>query len=179
MPDESRGRRPPNNINGKIFGKEMDELKRIKRERLKAILEFARTEEFVNQTALAAWLGERGLGCDQGQVSKDFDTLGLVPYYDKYGKKRLGRRSKIASEQIEERFVKIFQEAVLAADRIDNLVFIETVPGQGVGVATIIEAAGWQREVLTVSYGQSTVTILCWNDDAADDVLDRIREGIL
>ena len=168
-----------NNINGKILGKTTEELRKIKRERLKAILEFARTEEFVNQNALAAWLAERGLGCDQAQVSRDFDILGLVPYYDRYGKKRLGRRSKIASEQIEERFVKIFQEAVLSADRVDNLVFVETVPGQGIGVATIIEAAGWQREVLTVSYGQSTVTILCWNDDAADDVLDRIREGIL
>ena len=155
------------------------ELKEAKRQRLRAILEFARTEIFTSQYALTDWLVAHGHSTNQGQTSRDLEILGLSPYIDKYGDKHLGRRSKILSEQIEQRFVKVFQEAVLSADRMEKYVFIETLPGCASAVAAIIEAAGWQKEVLTVSYGWSSVTILCWSDAASDDVLDRIKEGIL
>ena len=47
--------------------------KELRRKRLKAILEFARKEVYTGQVALTEWLAERGLGCNQGQLSKDLD----------------------------------------------------------------------------------------------------------
>ena len=167
-----------NNINGKIFGKEMDELKQLKRERLKAIMEFARTQIYVSQEATCNWLAERGCGCNQGQLSKDLADLDMAPYIDCNGNKRLGRRSSILSAKLAERYVKCFQEAVESEYRIDNNVILRVIPGFAQGVATVIESEGWP-EVLGVYYGMFTVTIQCMDEARADDIYDRIKEGIL
>ncbi len=177
MPIPSR-KNTSNNINGKIFGKEMDELKRIKRARLKAILEYARDEPYTTQEALRGWLEKRGLGCNQGQLSKDLNELGMSPYIDRHGDKRLGRRTNILSEQLEERYVKVFQEAVLEAIHEDRCVYLVTLPGCGQACATVVESAGWDN-VLSISYGMSSVTITCFNDETADEIYDRIQEGVL
>jgi arginine repressor len=156
----------------------IDTFKELRRKRLKAILEFARKEVYTGQVALTEWLAERGLGCNQGQLSKDLDTLGLTPYIDRYGEKHLGRRSKILHDQVEERYVKIFQEAVREVYLHGDSVMIDTVPGGGQIVATIVESACW-REVVAIYYGMSSVTITCFSDVMAEDIMDRVKEGIL
>lgn len=165
-------------FNGLHTSADIEELKNIKKKRLKAILEFARTETYVSQHALCDWLAERGLGCNQGQLSKDLDRLGMVPYIDRNGDKRLGRQNSILNEMLEERYVKILQEASLGVYELDSRVIIDTVPGAAQAVATIVESACW-REVLAIYYGMSSVTILCSSERDADMIIDRIREGIL
>ena len=155
-----------------------EQMKLEKWERLKDILEYARTHVYTSQSDIVAWLCERGHSSNQGGLSRDLNALGIAPYVDKHGVKRLGRRSKILSEQLEERYVKVFQEAVTHADLLDTIVVLDTLPGCAQAVATIIESAGW-NEVLSIYYGMSSVTLMCFNDETASQVLDRIKEGIL
>ena len=157
---------------------DIETMRILKRARLKAILEFARNEHFVSQKALGDWLYERNLGCNQGQLSKDLDQLGLAVYIDRAGNKRLGRRTSIISDQLEERYVKIFQEAVRGAEIFGCFVIVSVVPGCSQAVATVIEAAGWV-EVKSISCGTDSVTVMCADEPSADLIFDRLREGFL
>lgn len=163
---------------GMVPGVDMKAVKALKRKRLAAILEFARTQVYVSQNAVCDWLYERGVWCNQAQLSKDLDRLGLVVYSDRGGQKHLGKRREIVAEQLEERYVKIFQEASLRAYTLGERVIIDTVPGCAQAVATVVESAGWV-EVMAIFYGLSSVTILCVSEDAADSLIDRVKEGIL
>jgi len=168
----------PGRVPSMVPGVDMKEVKVLKRKRLKAILEFARTQVYSSQNEVCDWLYAQGLGCNQAQLSKDMFKLGLVPYVDRGGQKHLGRRNFIIGEQLEERYVKIFQEASLRVCNLGDKVLIETVPGCAQAVATIVESAGWV-EVIGIYYGMSSVTVQCTNEDAADSIYDRVREGIL
>ena len=156
----------------------IEAMREAKKARLRAILEFSRTEAFVTQKALAEWLAERGLGCNQSQLAKDLAQLGLAAYVDRGGTRRLGRRTSIISEQLQERYVKIFQEAVLGGESFNCYVILKTVPGCAQAVATVVETAGW-TEVKSVFCGIDCVTILCVNEQCADIIFDRTREGYL
>lgn len=153
-------------------------LRERKRKRLKAILQFAYSQEYLGQHALLRYLDELGVGCKQPQLSKDLDALGLAPYIDRLGVKRLGRRSKIVVNSLEERYVKIFCEAVLEVNAVEDKVLLETVPNGGQVTASVIEAAHWP-EILCVAYGISNVIIFCIDEDAAIDIRGRLKEGIL
>lgn len=153
-------------------------LRERKKKRLKAILQFAYSQEYLGQHALLRYLDELGLGCKQPQLSKDLDALGLAPYIDRLGVKRLGRRSKIVVNSLEERYVRIFCEAVLEVNCVDDKVLLETVPNGGQVAAAVVEAAHWP-EILCVSYGINSVVIFCIDEDAAIDIRGRLKEGIL
>ena len=157
---------------------DVERLRITKKKRLRAILEFARTEKYTTLADLADWLEERGLKCNQGQLSRDMEQLGIAPYVDRCGNKHLGRRTSIISDQLEERYVKIYQEAVRRAELQDNMVLITVVPGCAQPVATIVEATGW-TEVRAVFCGTENVVVLCSDEQCASDVYDRLREGYL
>lgn len=171
--------KPPDRENTeKNFGSDMEQMRNAKKNRLKSILEFACNELYTNQADLCDWLYARGCGCNQGQLSKDLDQLGLAPYVDRHGEKHLGRRNRIISARLEERYVKIFEEAVLSVRQIQHLVMIETIPGCAQAAATVIESADWP-EVLSITYGLSSLTLICMTDQAAADIYFRIKEGTL
>ena len=172
-PEEDTPRRGAN-----LFEQNIAEVKELKRRRLKAILEFARTEEYTNQQALADYLAERGLGCLQPAISKHLDLLGMAPYIDRNGIRRLGRKSKVISDSLSERYVKMFAEVVLDVNCLGETVVLRTIPYCGMAAAAVVEANNWP-EVMTITYGLSCVNVLCYSYEAATSVIDRIKEGIL
>lgn len=147
------------------------------RKRLLAEIEFARTQPYTSQTALAEYLTSIGFPCNQSMVCKDLVRIGYAPYMGKDGKTYLGPRSRIIHKKMEERYAKLFNEAVVEAFVHNNNVILETLPGCGQAAATVIDACGWQ-DVIATTYGINSAVLITENTEIALSVLQRVKEGL-
>jgi len=148
-----------------------------RRQRLQAIREFAENNVYTTQEDLVQYLRERGFECYQGTISKDLRQMGYVPYVDRDGVSHLGKRSVVLNKKLEERYARVFGEAVLSAKRVGSLIILDTLPGCGQAVATILDASNW-HQVIATFYGLNSVGLMAETEENAELLLNRIREGM-
>lgn len=153
------------------------ERENARRRRLE-IIKYYRTHDYTGQQDLINYLESKGMRVEQPQISKDLAALHMLPFTDRDGRQRMGVKSDLAKYKLPERYVKIFQEAVLGVDVCGNWVVVDTIPECSQIVAYIIAVNNF-TETLSIMCGPTHVTILTKSEEDALEVKSRLEEGIV
>lgn len=148
----------------------------MKAKRQRKILEIIRRQLVETQEDLAAALREDGFEVTQATVSRDIKELGLskIPCENNHFRYAYpGEQAAFRGR--EERLKRLFRDSVTGLDGSENLIIIKTHPGGAQGVASAIDAAGWEEIIGTVG-GDDTILVVIKPKQATGAVMKRFGE---
>ena len=122
------------------------------------ILELISTKEIETQDELARELKNANFDITQATISRDIKELGLTKILSTSGKYKYAIIGS-DEQQISNKYVSIFREAVISVKAVLNLVAIKTIKGMGSGVCSFIDKLNLTELVGAVS-GDDTVMLI-------------------
>ena len=122
------------------------------------ILELISTKEIETQDELARELRNANFEITQATISRDIKELGLTKILTNSGKYKYAIVGS-DEQQISNKFVSIFREAVISAKAVLNIVVVKTLKGMGEGVCSFIDKLNLTELVGAVS-GDDTVMLI-------------------
>ena len=122
------------------------------------ILELISTKEIETQDELARELKNANFDITQATISRDIKELGLTKILSTSGKYKYAIIGS-DEQQISNKYVSIFREAVISVKAVLNLVAIKTIKGMGAGVCSFIDKLNLTELVGAVS-GDDTVMLI-------------------
>ena len=122
------------------------------------ILELISTKEIETQDELARELRNANFEITQATISIDIKELGLTKILTNSGKYKYAIVGS-DEQQISNKFVSIFREAVISAKAVLNIVVVKTLKGMGEGVCSFIDKLNLIELVGAVN-GDDTVMLI-------------------
>lgn len=122
------------------------------------ILELISTKEIETQDELARELKNANFEITQATISRDIKELGLTKILTSSGKYKYAIIGS-DEQQISNKFVSIFREAVISAKAVLNIVVVKTLKGMGSGVCSFIDKLNLTELVGAVN-GDDTVMLI-------------------
>lgn len=122
------------------------------------ILELISTKEIETQDELARELRNANFEITQATISRDIKELGLTKILTNSGKYKYAIVGS-DEQQISNKFVSIFREAVISAKAVLNIVVVKTLKGMGEGVCSFIDKLNLTELVGAVN-GDDTVMLI-------------------
>lgn len=122
------------------------------------ILELISTKEIETQDELARELKNANFEITQATISRDIKELGLTKILTSSGKYKYAIVGS-DEQQISNKFVSIFREAVISAKAVLNIVVVKTLKGMGSGVCSFIDKLNLTELVGAVN-GDDTVMLI-------------------
>lgn len=122
------------------------------------ILELISTKEIETQDELARELRNANFEITQATISRDIKELGLTKILTNSGKYKYAIVGS-DEQQISNKFVSIFREAVISAKAVLNIVIVKTLKGMGEGVCSFIDKLNLTELVGAVN-GDDTVMLI-------------------
>ena len=122
------------------------------------ILELISTKEIESQDELARELRNANFEITQATISRDIKELGLTKILTNSGKYKYAIVGS-DEQQISNKFVSIFREAVISAKAVLNIVVVKTLKGMGEGVCSFIDKLNLTELVGAVN-GDDTVMLI-------------------
>lgn len=138
------------------------------------ILELISTKEIETQDELARELKNANFEITQATISRDIKELGLTKILTSTGKYKYAIVGS-DEQQISNKFVSIFREAVISAKAVLNIVVVKTLKGMGTGVCSFIDKLNLSDLVGAVN-GDDTVMLIFPTATSAADAVQSITD---
>ncbi|MEY8321406.1 arginine repressor [Lachnospiraceae bacterium 46-61] len=119
------------------------------------ILELIDNYDIETQEELAKRLQEAGFTVTQATVSRDIREMRLTKIATTKGKQKYSVISGTDNE-IAERLIRVFKEAVIKMDYAQNMIVIKTLEGMGMAVGVALDSMQ-ENEILGTIAGDDTV----------------------
>lgn len=136
--------------------------------RRKKLRELISRRSIATQAELVQALRSEGLSCTQASVSRDIAALGLIKHGGYYALPPAAPSGP--DRRMAERILSIRTAG-------DNLLVVQTHPGEAAIVAINIDAARWPSVVGTVA-GDDTLFVACDGRGALETTLSALREWL-
>ncbi|MEZ0536075.1 arginine repressor [Caldicellulosiruptoraceae bacterium PP1] len=145
----------------------------MKSDRQQRILDIIQNNEIETQEELVEILKNLGYDVTQATISRDIKELRLTKVLTETGKYKyavLGTKEN----NITEKLIKVFSEAIINVDTADNLVIIKTIMGAAQSAAAAVDSLDWPEVVGTIA-GDDTIFIATKSIEYAEKIVDRIQ----
>jgi len=146
----------------------------MKNRRHLMILDIIDKQVIQTQEELADELERRQQHVTQATISRDIKELRIVKATDLHGVHRYVVSGK-ASQQLSERQIRIFSDAVISIANAQNLVVIKTIPGSANAAAETVDVLQWPEIVGTIA-GDNTIFLAADSTEDAKAIVDRLKE---
>lgn len=143
----------------------------MKNKRQRRILEIVSEEDIATQKELADHLRNEGFDITQATVSRDIKELQLIKIATSGERYKYGRPQD--SVPGDNKLRMIFREFVLSYDYSENIIIVNTAPGNANTVAYVIDRLNWQPVIGTLA-GDDTIMLIIKPKDAVPEVLHLI-----
>lgn len=145
----------------------------MKNKRQRRILEIISNETIGTQKELAERLQQEGFETTQATISRDIKELLLAKVNiggDRY-KYVLAQDTPVTDAKLR----MVMREFIISYDYSENLLLLNTAPGNANTVASAIDRASWPQVIGTLA-GDDTVMLIIKPKEAVPDVLDMIED---
>ena len=145
----------------------------MKNRRQRRILEIVSNETIGTQKELAERLQQEGFETTQATISRDIKELLLVKVNiggDSY-KYVIAQETPVTDAKLR----MVLREFIISYDYSENLLILNTAPGNANTVASAIDRAGWQQVIGTLA-GDDTVMLVIKPKEAITEVVEKIEE---
>lgn len=146
----------------------------MKKKRQGKIIEIIQKYNVGTQEELADRLREEGFQVTQATISRDIRELKLSKMSAEDGVQKYIVLEQNGGE-LENRYVRVLQEAYSSVDTAQNLVVIRTVSGMAMAVAAAVDAMK-MPEVVGCIAGDDTIMIAIRTADDTILVMDKIKK---
>lgn len=148
----------------------------MKTKRQAKMLELIRKNDIETQEELSDYLEKEGFQVTQATVSRDIRELKLTKVAMSNGKQKYVALQE-ASEDLSEKYTKVFQNGFVSMDVAQNLLVIKTVSGMAMAVAAALDAMH-MHEILGCIAGDDTIMCAIRTSEDAVKVMGRLRKII-
>ena len=148
----------------------------MKNRRQRRILEIVSNESIGTQKELAERLQQEGFETTQATISRDIKELLLVKVNiggDRY-KYVLAQDTPVTDSKLR----MVLREFIISYDYSENILILNTAPGNANTVASAIDRAGWPQIIGTLA-GDDTVLLVIKPREAVHEVVDKIEDYTL
>jgi len=145
----------------------------MKNRRHMAIIEIIRQKPIQTQEEMAKELMERGYNVTQATVSRDIKELRLVKSTNANGVYCYSQGSS-SQQDVTDRHIRIFIEAVLSIQSAGNLVVIKTMSGSANAACETIDSLKWPEIIGTIA-GDNTLFLAVQDETVAKNLVIRFE----
>ncbi len=138
------------------------------------ILELISTKEIETQDELAKELKNANFEITQATISRDIKELGLTKILSSSGKYKYAIVGS-GEQQISNKFVSIFREAVISVKAVLNIAVVKTLKGMASGVCSFIDKLNLTDLVGAVN-GDDTVMLIFPTATNASDAVQALGD---
>ncbi len=145
----------------------------MKNRRQRRILEIVSNETIGTQKELAERLQQEGFETTQATISRDIKELLLVKVNiggDRY-KYVIAQETPVTDAKLR----MVLREFIISYDFSENLLILNTAPGNANTVASAIDRARWPQVIGTLA-GDDTVMLVIKPKEAVQDVVEKIED---
>lgn len=145
----------------------------MKNRRQRRILEIVSNETIGTQKELAERLQQEGFETTQATISRDIKELLLVKVNiggDRY-KYVIAQETPVTDAKLR----MVLREFILSYDYSENLLILNTAPGNANTVASAIDSARWPQVIGTLA-GDDTVMLVIKPKEAVQEVVEKIED---
>lgn len=145
----------------------------MKNRRQRCILEIVSNETIGTQKELAERLQQEGFETTQATISRDIKELLLVKVNiggDRY-KYVIAQETPVTDAKLR----MVLREFILSYDYSENLLILNTAPGNANTVASAIDRARWPQVIGTLA-GDDTVMLVIKPKEAVQEVVEKIED---
>lgn len=145
----------------------------MKNRRQRRILEIVSNETIGTQKELAERLQQEGFETTQATISRDIKELLLVKVNiggDRY-KYVIAQETPVTDAKLR----MVLREFILSYDYSENLLILNTAPGNANTVASAIDRARWPQIIGTLA-GDDTVMLVIKPKEAVQEVVEKIED---
>lgn len=145
----------------------------MKNRRQRRILEIVSSETIGTQKELAERLQQEGFETTQATISRDIKELLLVKVNiggDKY-KYVIAQETPVTDSKLR----MVLREFIISYDYSENLLILNTAPGNANTVASAIDRARWPQVIGTLA-GDDTVMLVIKPKEAVQEVVEKIED---
>ena len=140
------------------------------------ILEIIENNIIETQEELAQMLKDGGFDVTQATVSRDIREMKLTKIATENGKQKYSVYSNNDNE-ISEKLIRVFKEAVLKMDYAQNMIVIKTLEGMGMAVAVALDNMQ-NNEILGTIAGDDTVFCVVRGSNQAISIIEKLYKVI-
>lgn len=145
----------------------------MKTNRQAKILELIQKYEIATQDELSDLLDQEGYSATQATVSRDIRELKLTKVAQSNGKQKYAVTTE-PSQQMSEKFVRIFRDGFVSMDMAQNILVIKTVSGMAMAVAAALDAMNYHEIVGSIA-GDDTIMCAVRTVDDTITLMGRLR----
>lgn len=145
----------------------------MKNRRQRRILEIVSNETIGTQKELAERLQQEGFETTQATISRDIKELLLVKVNiggDRY-KYVIAQETPVTDAKLR----MVLREFIISYDFSENLLILNTAPGNANTVASAIDRARWPQVIGTLA-GDDTVMLVIKPKEAVQEVVEKIED---
>ena len=145
----------------------------MKNRRQRRILEIVSNETIGTKKELAERLQQEGFETTQATISRDIKELLLVKVNiggDKY-KYVIAQETPVTDSKLR----MVLREFIISYDYSENLLILNTAPGNANTVASAIDRARWPQVIGTLA-GDDTVMLVIKPKEAVQEVVEKIED---
>ena len=140
------------------------------------ILELIEKYDIETQDELAQKLKEAGFDVTQATVSRDIREMKLTKIATENGRQKYSVLSNTDNE-LSERLIRVFKEAVIKMDYSQNMIVIKTLNGMGMAVAVALDSMQ-NSEILGTIAGDDTVFCVARGTQQAVTIIEKLYKVI-
>ena len=144
----------------------------MRTDRHKKILELINNNNIGTQEELADALNKAGYNVTQATVSRDIREMRLTKISLEKGKQKYVAMTNRDNE-ISDRLIRVFKEAVVKMDYAGNMVVIKTLEGMGMAVGVALDNMQ-NSEILGTIAGDDTVFCVIRGSHQAAELIERL-----
>lgn len=146
----------------------------MKTRRQAKILELISKNDIETQEELSDYLEQEGYQVTQATVSRDIRELKLTKLAMGGGRQKYVALVE-TSEDLSEKYTRIFRDGFLSMDMAQNILVIRTVPGMAMAVAAALDAMHL-HEVVGCIAGDDTIMCAIRSYEDTIAVMSRLRK---
>ena len=136
------------------------------------ILELIEKYDIETQDELAEKLRQEGFDVTQATVSRDIREMRLTKISVEKGKQKYTAMAS-SDNEISDRLIRVFKEAVVKMDYAQNMIVIKTLEGMGMAVAVALDNMQ-NPEILGTIAGDDTVFCVVRTHNQAAVIIEKL-----
>ena len=140
------------------------------------ILEIISNKEIETQEELCAELNKLNYVVTQATISRDIKDLHL---FKVAGAEKRYRYTYIngTEGEISPKMKSLFCDCIVSIRSAQNIVVIKTLTGNGANAGTVVDKLNYSEIIGSVA-GDDTLLVVCSDNDAAENVVEKIKDFI-
>ena len=146
----------------------------MKTKRQAKILELIKKNNIETQEELSDYLEREGYQVTQATVSRDIRELKLTKVAVNGGRQKYVALME-ASEDLSEKYTRVFRDGFVSMDMAQNILVIKTVAGRAMAVAAAVDAMKWNELVGCIA-GDDTIMCAIRTVEDTAVVMENIRK---